>query len=274
VDNNNIHKEHRKRVKENVAKNGFSHLEEHKLLELLLFYSIPRVDTNETAHNLLNEFGSLEEIFKASHYRLKRVDGVGDNTALMLNTIGEIFSRIQTKEPEKKIRYKDVNVLKECCVEMLRGANVEKIILYCFDASWRLKKHSIISDGTETAATIDIAKIVQIVLDTGAPLAVISHNHPEGAAEASAADIDATRNIAVMLRKLGVYLADHVIVGGNGDAYSMYSDPERKVTSKLDNLGKPEIEFAAKDGVVQRLWKIDDEKTVAEIETDFENKNR
>ena len=54
--------------------------------------------------------------------------------------------------------------------------------------------------------------------------------------------------------------------------YSMYSDPERKVTSKLDNLGKPEIEFVAKDGVIQRLWKIDDEKTVAEIEKAFETK--
>ncbi len=225
MDSKNIHKEHRKRVKENVAKHGFSHLEEHQLLELLLFYSIPRVDTNETAHNLLNEFNSLEDIFKASHYRLKRVNGVGDNTALMLTTIGEIFSRMQTKEPSKKIRYKDVNVLKENCSDMLRGATVEKVILYCFDSSWRLKKYSLISDGTETAATIDIAKVVQIVLDSQSPLAVIAHNHPEGAAEPSAADIDATRNVSVMLRKLGFSLADHVIVGKDGDAYSMYSDP-------------------------------------------------
>ena len=54
--------------------------------------------------------------------------------------------------------------------------------------------------------------------------------------------------------------------------YSMYSDPERLVTSKLSGLGKPEIEFCAKDGVVQRLWKIDDEKTVTEIEKAFEAK--
>ena len=54
--------------------------------------------------------------------------------------------------------------------------------------------------------------------------------------------------------------------------YSMYSDPERLVTSKLSDLGKPEIEFSAKDGVVQRLWKIDDEKSVAEIERAFEAK--
>ena len=225
MDNKNIHSDHRKRVKENVAKHGFSHLEEHQLLELLLFYSIPRVDTNETAHNLLNEFDSLDEVFKASHYRLKRVDGVGDNTALMITTIGEIISRMKAKEPVKKKRYKDIEVLKESCSDVFRGATVEKIALFCFDSSWRLKKYTIISDGTETTATIDIAKVVQIVLDTQSPLTVIAHNHPEGVAEPSASDIDATRNVAVMLRKLGVALADHIIVGGNGDAYSMYSDP-------------------------------------------------
>ena len=62
----NIHSGHRKRVKENVIKNGFSQLEEHRLLELLLFYSIPREDTNELAHRLIEEFGSLDEVFKSN----------------------------------------------------------------------------------------------------------------------------------------------------------------------------------------------------------------
>ena len=83
----NIHSGHRKRVKANVIKNGFSQLEEHKLLELMLFYSIPREDTNELAHKLINHFGSFEDIFKANVEQLKRVDGVGDNKILNLNNL-------------------------------------------------------------------------------------------------------------------------------------------------------------------------------------------
>ncbi len=225
MDSKNLHSGHRKRVKENVIKNGFSQLEEHKLLELMLFYSIPREDTNELAHKLLNEFSTIDELFKASIDRLKRVDGVGDNTAVMIATIGELFLRASKTQPVKKRNYKKTDDLKELCKSTLLSEKVEKIVLFCFDSAWRLKKSVVLSSGTENSATIDIAKIVQTVLDTSAPISVITHNHPEGVAEPSAADIDATRNVSVMLRKLGFSLADHIIIGEDGDAYSMYSDP-------------------------------------------------
>lgn len=224
MDSKNLHSGHRKRVKENVIKNGFSQLEEHKLLELMLFYSIPREDTNELAHKLLNEFGTIDELFKASIDRLKRVGGVGDNTAVMIATIGELFLRASKTQPVKKRNYKKTDDLKELCKSTLLSEKVEKIVLFCFDSAWRLKKSVVLSSGTENSATIDITKIVQTVLDTSAPISVITHNHPEGVAEPSAADIDATRNVSVMLRKLGFSLADHIIIGGDGDAYSMYSD--------------------------------------------------
>ncbi len=225
VDSKNIHSGHRKRVKENVIKNGFSQLEEHKLLELMLFYSIPRGDTNELAHKLLNEFGSLDELFKASPDRLKRVEGVGDNTSVMIGTVGELFFRMSKAQPIKKRNYKSVTDLKELSRSNLNGEKIEKIILFCFDSSWRLKKSVVLSSGNENTATMDICKIVQTVLDTSAPVSVIAHNHPTSVAEPSAADIDATRNVSVMLRKLGFSLADHIIVGEDGDTYSMYSDP-------------------------------------------------
>ena len=95
----NIHSGHRKRVKANVIKNGFSQLEEHKLLELMLFYSIPREDTNELAHELINHFGSFEDVFKANVDQLKRVDGVGENTAVMIAAIGEINVHARNTKP-------------------------------------------------------------------------------------------------------------------------------------------------------------------------------
>ena len=69
----NVHEKHRKRVRENVLKNGFKQLGDHQLLELLLFYSIPRGDTNELAHKLLNEFGGLSGVIKASPEALTKV---------------------------------------------------------------------------------------------------------------------------------------------------------------------------------------------------------
>lgn len=221
----NIHSGHRKRVKANVIKNGFSQLEEHKLLELMLFYSIPREDTNELAHKLINHFGSFDEIFKANIEQLKKVDGVGDNTAVMLASMGETFYRISKAKPSKKKVYKNTDDLKELSVALLQGERTEKVVLMCFDAKKTLKRYTIISEGDEVSSEIDMKLIIKNLVDSDSSIAVLAHNHPTSSAEASAADIDSTRMVCVTLRKIGYALADHIIVGENNDAYSMHLDP-------------------------------------------------
>ena len=60
-----IHDGHRQRVKDRFCQEGLDHFEEHQVLELLLFYCIPRVDTNPLAHKLLDHFGSLTNVLEA-----------------------------------------------------------------------------------------------------------------------------------------------------------------------------------------------------------------
>ena len=221
----NIHSGHRKRVKANVIENGFSQLEEHKLLELMLFYSIPRGDTNELAHKLINHFGSFEEVFKADIEQLKRVDGVGENTAILIAAMGETFYRISKSKPIKKKVYKNTEDLKELAVSLLQGEKNEKVFLICFDAKKTLKRAILISKGDEVSSEIDMKAVVKNLVDSNSSIAVLAHNHPDSSAEPSAHDIDSTRMLCVTLRKIGYALADHIIVGENGAAYSMHLDP-------------------------------------------------
>ena len=221
----NIHSGHRKRVKANVIKNGFSQLEEHKLLELMLFYSIPREDTNELAHKLINYFGSFEDVFRADIEKLKRVDGVGENTAVMIAAMGETFSRISKAKPPRKRVYKNTEDLKELAAALLQGEKNEKVYLICLDAKKTLKRYTIISEGDETSSEINMKEVIRNLVDSDSSIAVLAHNHPISSAEPSAYDIDATRMVCVTLRKIGYALADHIIVGENGTAYSMHLDP-------------------------------------------------
>ena len=221
----NIHSGHRKRVKANVIKNGFSQLEEHKLLELMLFYSIPREDTNELAHKLINHFGSFEEVFKADIEQLKRVDGVGENTAIMIAATGETFNRISKAKPPKKRVYKNTEDLKELAFSLLKGEKNEKVFLICFDAKKTLKRYTVISEGDEISSEINMKEVIKNLVDSDSSIAVLAHNHPTSSAEPSASDVDSTRMICVTLRKIGYALADHIIIGENDDAYSMHLDP-------------------------------------------------
>lgn len=224
TDKKNLHSGHRKRVKVNAVKNGFSQLEDHQLLELMLFYSIPREDTNPTAHRLVERFGTVDNILMADISELQKVEGVGENTALMLSAIGELHRRAYRK-PVKKRRYKTTDDLKELCVSRLQLEKNEKVMLYCFDGERKLLRETLICEGTEFAANVDLRKIISNVIDSNSVCVMLSHNHPTGSASPSAYDIDSTRSLCVMLRNLGYKVIDHIIVSGDGEAYSMQSDP-------------------------------------------------
>lgn len=222
--NKNLHEGHRRRVKQNAADHGFSSFQDHQLLELLLYYSIPRADTNELAHKLLSQFGNLDGVFHATFKQLSKVQGVGESTALLLASMGEAFARARSESFQKLPAYKTTESLFNLSKAALTGENREKLMVFCFDAARRLKKEAAIAYGTETEVEIDLRRVVETVIDSGGSLVVLAHNHPSGKPEPSGADVDATRAGAVMLRKLGFLLFDHIIVGDNGSCYSMSAD--------------------------------------------------
>ena len=76
-----IHSGHRQRLRKTALEAGIDELSDIQALELLLFYAIPRRDTNELAHRLINHFGSYSAVLNADYHKLLEVDGIGKNAA-------------------------------------------------------------------------------------------------------------------------------------------------------------------------------------------------
>ena len=100
----NPHAHHRERLRERYRDNGILSMQEHEILEMLLFYSIPVVNTNPVAHALLNEFGSLRNVFEATPDALSQVEGLGEKSALYLSFLGDIFTTISKNNENKKLK--------------------------------------------------------------------------------------------------------------------------------------------------------------------------
>lgn len=83
----NVHAHHRSRLRRRFNTEGYLSFEEHNMLELILFYGIPYKDTNPVAHNLINRFGSIENILKTKTESLTEVSNVGTYTADFLHTL-------------------------------------------------------------------------------------------------------------------------------------------------------------------------------------------
>lgn len=72
-----IHDDHRQRVRQRFLESGLGSFNDIQVLELLLFYCIPRRDTNPIAHALLDHFGSFSQVMEAPVEELKKVNGMG-----------------------------------------------------------------------------------------------------------------------------------------------------------------------------------------------------
>lgn len=90
----NIHKGHRERVKKEFLSNGFSEdTPDHKILELILFYTVPQKDTNPLAHELINKFGSLAGVFDAPVSEIIKIKGISENSAVLFKMFLPIARR-------------------------------------------------------------------------------------------------------------------------------------------------------------------------------------
>lgn len=94
---------HRERVRARFLREGLTPFADYEVLELLLFYAIPRRDTKEQAHALDDTFGSLYGVLSADEAALCRVPGIGARTAHFLSSLYPFLEYVAKREP-----YKDV----------------------------------------------------------------------------------------------------------------------------------------------------------------------
>ncbi len=222
----NVHDGHRNRVRNNVLVNGYSQLEDHRLLELLLFYAVPRGDTNELAHILLDRFGSLSGVIGAPKEELMSVKGVGESTVVFLNSLSELTLRVSSQSVKKRRTYRTPEALTELARSLYFNETTEKPYVLCFDSGMRLLCKKLLDNGNSDSSEIKQRVITQAVITSDASFAVLVHNHPFSSSEPSYADIETTRTTAVLLRKIGVALCDHIIVGCDGECsvFSLVED--------------------------------------------------
>ena len=211
--NNNPHEGHRQRMREQFLKaDGLDSFPDHKILEMLLFYSISRADTNELAHRLIDTFGSLNGVFDAPYSSLIKVKGVGEQTAVLLKFIPSLVK----KYLEGSVSDKKYIIRTEDAVEYLRPKfttlKKEELIMVCLNNAGKILNTVTISKGGSDFTEVDTRKIVQEVIACNATQVILAHNHPGGICAPSSADVKITNNISNLLRSINARLANHIII--------------------------------------------------------------
>lgn len=211
-----MHEGHRQRLKERYIKEGIAKFEDHQALELLLFYAIPRKDTNELAHALLDTFGSLKNLFEADVADIMNVPGVGAGAAALIKLIPDIAGKFWFAQDSRKISVGSIAKAKEYAVSLLYGKTTEHFYAVTTDASFNVKTATLISTGTTTQTGVPVRKVVEAVIRSGVDKLMVFHNHPGGPPRPSISDIELTGSIMNAVEPINVQLTDHIIVGEDG----------------------------------------------------------
>lgn len=214
------HTGHRDRLRRRFLKEGLDDFTDIQVLELILFFSIPRQDTNPIAHALLDHFGSLSRVLEAPVEELQRVEGIGQSSALLLRLFHEAARYYQVDKTMREKILPTITACGEYLVPFFFGRQVETVFLLCLDAKCKVLCCQQVCEGNVNSAGVSVRRIAEIALNAKATTAVLAHNHPSGIALPSAEDVQTTHRVAAALRAVEVILADHVIVA-DGDYVSM-----------------------------------------------------
>ena len=207
-----IHDGHRKRLKYRFKEEGLDNFNEINVLELLLFYCIPRIDTNALAHRLLGYFGSLANVLDATVDELSKIEGMGENSAIFLSLISAVSRYYQVQRLEGGGPVKTVEDFVSMFMPKFSGRRNEMVYLLCLDAKCKKICCRLVGEGSINSAGVSVRKIVEIALAVNASFVVLAHNHPSGLALPSGADVQTTLRVGKALRTVDVTLVDHLVI--------------------------------------------------------------
>lgn len=211
----NLHEGHRARLRRRFQNEGLDSFDDHQVLELLLFYAIPRRDTNELAHLLLKRYGSLASVFEADPVDLARTDGVGDGAATLLSLVPPLTRRYsvdRTRQPRHQLQSTDRAA--EFLVPFMTGRSEEAFYVLCLDTQCRVIVPALVAEGSIDKAHVEPRQVVEAALRHQAHSVILAHNHPTGTPRPTTADHRVTKLLVDALGSIGIKVRDHIIVAG------------------------------------------------------------
>lgn len=221
----NAHAGHRQRMKERLLRDGLSGFGSHEVFEILLYYALPYRDTNELGHRLVERFGSLVGVMEAEYADLIRVDGVTPHVATLIVLCGEMARRYAREQYAVGRLLYTTEDYGNCVLPWFIGEKTESVVLVSMDNRCRVLNTTRVFTGSVNSTRFSFRDLVQQALRDNATQIVLAHNHPNGHACFSRADVATTMRAIEILAPLHIRLMDHLVVSED-DYVSMAATPE------------------------------------------------
>lgn len=232
-----MHEEHRDRMRKRFLRDGIDKFESHEVLEMLLYGVIPRRNTNDIAHNLMDHFGTLSNVIDASYAELLKVKGVGPIVAVFINLMSGLIHRYlvdqETPSDNNPLSLKEIE---DIFISKFFNIKDEHLAVMLLDKDNRFLACDVLRKGSFDAVSVNAREIFDYASRYNSNKVIIAHNHPSGIAMPSAEDLKFTMELRRVLHFLNIYLFDHIIVGSNDcfsfEQFNLFRELEKEQVEK------------------------------------------
>ncbi|MDE5897121.1 MAG: hypothetical protein K2H43_04845 [Clostridia bacterium] len=215
-----MHEGHRKRILDRLESNETS-LQDHELLEILLFEAIPRRNTNGLAHALLAAFGTFHGVLHASIAQLCTVEGIGRATASYLRTLGLVYDRLDGARLAFPDKF-NLAAFSDFLSRNYAALTEEVLDIFCLDKSERVRLNKRFASLRSDGVKVTTEEISGFLVKSRCYGIVVAHNHPRSSCRPSREDERFTAQISMLCSMHNIRFYDHLIVGKDG-VYSYFS---------------------------------------------------
>ncbi len=201
------------RPRERLVSLGADALSHSELIAILLRTGLKGTNAVEIGKQLINKFGTLQSLARASISDLQKVKGIGRDKAVTLVAAFALARKMANElQSESPVLDNPENV-----VQLLRDQNlvknVETLQVLLLNTRYKLIRVEDISDGTRDTILFDAGAVFKKAIEAGAAAIIVVHNHPSGDPSPSEPDIKATRDLIRAGKLLKIEVLDHVIIG-------------------------------------------------------------
>lgn len=212
------HSGHRERLRKRYLEFSASNFHEHELLELILFYGIPRKNTNEIAHDLIEEFGDISNVLNADKKELIKIAGIGNSAAEFLKLLGDVcqeYKNFATAAHSAMSAEDYPEYFREYFKDTAEGI----CLILCPDTNYKI----MFSKETVLNGTADLVHIMNELVRKEYNKVIIGINRTNSAASPEPDDVKLADILSEKLSLLGIVLSDFLIIGKKR-SYSLLYD--------------------------------------------------
>lgn len=212
-------------MREKFVKQGLDAFHDHEVLEMLLFQSIPYKDTNELAHRLLNQYGSLANILDAGYDSLITVKGISHVTAVNLLFCRQLLERYG-RSVAKAVYIDKLSKVIGYAQMLFTESRYERLVAVFVDKTTKVVCTREYTSEHVDKIKVDMKQIITDGMNLHAHGLFLVHCHTSSDTTPSPADIRYTRHIKQLLNSMEMVLMEHLIVNNNGKVFSFLNNKE------------------------------------------------